>query len=103
MNEPKIIFTDGINKINVINGMIRLTIGTVVAAEETSPESFKDEYVLVETEKGIQLGVVSEINIDSDKLKLNKELKKVLKKATKKDYDIEFKTGIGEQEIEIEF
>ena len=47
MNEPKIIFTDGINKINVINGMIRLTIGTVVAAEETSPESFKDEYVLV--------------------------------------------------------
>lgn len=47
----------------------------------------KDEYVLVETEKGVQLGKVSEININCDKLSLNKEIKKVMKKATKKDYD----------------
>lgn len=50
-------------------------------------ELAKDEYVLVETEKGVQLGKVSEINIDNDRLKLNKELKKVKKKANKKDYD----------------
>lgn len=50
-------------------------------------ELAKDEYVLVETEKGVQLGKVSEINIDNDRLKLNKELKKVIKKANKKDYD----------------
>ena len=47
----------------------------------------KDEYVLVETEKGVQLGKASDINIDSEKLNLNKELKKVIKKANKKDYD----------------
>lgn len=47
----------------------------------------KDEYVLVETEKGVQLGKVSEIGISCDKLGLNKEIKKVIKKATKKDYD----------------
>lgn len=47
----------------------------------------KDDYVLVDTEKGVQLGKVSEININSEKLNLNKELKNVIKKATKKDYD----------------
>lgn len=47
MNEPKIIFTDGINKINVINGMVRLTIGTIAAGNENGEESFNDEYVLV--------------------------------------------------------
>lgn len=47
----------------------------------------KDDYVLVETEKGVQLGKVSEIGISCDKLGLNKEIKKVIKKATKKDYD----------------
>lgn len=47
----------------------------------------KDDYVLVETEKGIQLGKVDEINIQKENLKLNMELKKVVKCATKKDYD----------------
>lgn len=47
MNEPKIIFTDGINKINVINGMARLTIGTIATGNENGEESFNDEYVLV--------------------------------------------------------
>lgn len=47
----------------------------------------KDDYVLVETEKGIQLGKVFETEIDSDKLNLNIDFKKVLKKASKKDYD----------------
>ena len=51
----------------------------------------KEEYVLVETEKGIQLGIVSEIDIDSEKLNLNKEFKKVIKKATKADYDVYLK------------
>ena len=51
----------------------------------------KNEYVLVETEKGVQLGIVSEINIDTEKLKLNKELKKVIKKASKSDYDLYLK------------
>ena len=47
----------------------------------------KDDYVLVETEKGIQLGKVFETDIDFDKLNLNIDFKKVLKKASKKDYD----------------
>ena len=51
----------------------------------------KNEYVLVETEKGVQLGIVSEINIDTEKLNLNKELKKVIKKASKSDYDLYLK------------
>lgn len=51
----------------------------------------KDDYVLVETEKGIQLGKVYEINIDKDNIKINNELKKVVKKATKKDYDLYLK------------
>lgn len=46
-----------------------------------------NDYVLVETEKGIQFGLVKEINIDIDKLKLKTDLKPVVKKANKKDYD----------------
>ena len=45
-----------------------------------------EEYVLVETEKGIQFGIVSNKSVDETKLNLNTELKLVLKKATKKDY-----------------
>ena len=51
----------------------------------------KNEYVLVETEKGVQLGIVIEININTEKLNLNKELKKVIKKASKSDYDLYLK------------
>ena len=58
----------------------------------------KNEYVLVETEKGVQLGIVSDINIDTEKLNLNKELKKVIKKASKSDYDLYLK-NLKEAEI----
>lgn len=51
----------------------------------------KDDYVLVETDKGIQLGIVSDINIDIDTGKLKNEIKKIEKKATKKDYDFYLK------------
>ena len=51
----------------------------------------KDDYVLVETDKGIQLGIVSDINIDIDTDKLKNEIKKIEKKATKKDYDFYLK------------
>ncbi len=47
----------------------------------------KDDYVLVETDKGIQLGVVSDVNVDIDTNKLKTDIKKIEKKATKKDYD----------------
>ena len=47
-----------------------------------------DDYVLVETEKGIQFGIVKEINIDFETLKLKTDLKPVMKKASKKDYDV---------------
>ena len=58
----------------------------------------KNEYVLVETEKGVQLGIVSDINIDTEKLNLNKDLKKVIKKASKSDYDLYLK-NLKEAEI----
>ena len=58
----------------------------------------KNEYVLVETEKGVQLGIVSDINIDAEKLNLNKEFKKVIKKASKSDYDLYLK-NLKEAEI----
>lgn len=51
----------------------------------------KDDYVLVETDKGIQLGIVSDIDIDIDTDKLKNEIKKIEKKATKKDYDFYLK------------
>ena len=51
----------------------------------------KDDYVLVETDKGIQLGIVSDINIDIDTDNLKTEIKKIEKKATKKDYDFYLK------------
>lgn len=51
----------------------------------------KDDYVLVETDKGIQLGIVSDINIDIDTDKLKNEIKKIEKKASKKDYDFYLK------------
>lgn len=47
----------------------------------------KDDYVLVETDKGMQLGIVSDVNVDIDTNKLKTEIKKIEKKATKKDYD----------------
>ena len=58
----------------------------------------KNEYVLVETEKGVQLGIVSDINIDTEKLNLNNEIKKVIKKASKSDYDLYLK-NLKEAEI----
>lgn len=51
----------------------------------------KDDYVLVETDKGLQLGIVSDINVDIDTDKLKTEIKKIEKKATKKDYDFYLK------------
>lgn len=45
------------------------------------------DYVLVETEKGIQFGIIKEVNLDIETLKLKTDLKPVIKKATKKDYD----------------
>lgn len=47
----------------------------------------KDDYVLVDTEKGTQLGIVYDSNVDKNKENINFELKKVQNKATEKDYD----------------
>ena len=47
-----------------------------------------EDYVLVETEKGVQFGIVKEVDIDFDSLKLKNDLKPVMKKATDKDYDV---------------
>lgn len=59
--------------------------------ENEFDDILKDDYVLVETEKGIQLGRVAEVNINSNDLKLDIEFKKVVKKASKKDYDLYLK------------
>lgn len=48
----------------------------------------ENDYVLVETEKGLQFGIVKDIDINHNSLKLKSGLKTVLKKGTKKDYDI---------------
>lgn len=45
------------------------------------------DYVLVETEKGIQLGTIFDNDVNTEKMYLNKELRKVIKKANKKDYN----------------
>ena len=49
------------------------------------------DYILVETDKGIQLGVVNDIDLNIDRKKNKTEIKKIKKKATKKDYDIYLK------------
>ena len=48
----------------------------------------KNDYVIVETEKGIQLGFVSENDINIDEISIKGDLKPILKKATDKDYDV---------------
>ena len=55
--------------------------------DDSNIELAKDDYVLVETEKGTQLGIVSETNVDKEKKNITFELKPVIKKATNKDYD----------------
>ena len=61
----------------------------------------KEDYVLVETEKGIQLGIVSEIGLDEKDLNLKTELKSVVKKATNKDYD-EYLKNLKDSSIVLE-
>lgn len=60
----------------------------------------KDDYVLVETEKGIQLGKIVDSNLEPNNL--TKELKKVVKKATKKDYDLYLKNVKDAEKILID-
>jgi hypothetical protein len=51
VKKPKTIFTDGISRINFLNGLVRISIGTLVAPEkeETANEQpeFNDDYTLV--------------------------------------------------------
>ena len=61
----------------------------------------KEDYVLVETEKGIQLGIVSEIGLDEKDLNLKTELKSVVKKASNKDYD-EYLKNLKDSSIVLE-
>ena len=56
----------------------------------------KDDYILVETDKGIQLGIVNDIDLNIDRDKIKTEIKKIKKKATKKDYDIYLKNLYGD-------
>lgn len=49
------------------------------------------DYVLVETEKGIQFGIIEHESISNDKIKKIQNLKNVIKKANKKDYNIYLK------------
>ena len=55
--------------------------------DDNNIELNKDDYVLVDTEKGTQLGIVYDKISDKEKENINFELKKVQKKATEKDYD----------------
>ena len=47
----------------------------------------KDDYVLVDTEKGTQLGIVYNNKVNKEQEEINFELKKVQKIATEKEYD----------------
>jgi len=51
----------------------------------------ENDYVLVETEKGLQFGIIKEVDINYDSLNLKTDIKSILKKATRKDYDIYMK------------
>ncbi len=46
----------------------------------------KNDYCIVETDKGLQFAKVEMLKLDNNKIK-DKEIKKVIRKATKKDYD----------------
>ena len=47
-NDIKQIFIDGISHINFVNGMVRLTIGTLIPNDDnTATPEFKDEYRLI--------------------------------------------------------
>lgn len=48
----------------------------------------ENDYVLVETEKGIQFGIVKEVINDFDSSVIKSELKSVINKASSKDYEI---------------
>ena len=47
----------------------------------------RDDYVIVETEKGLQFGNVTTSVIEVDEKKLNKELKKIVRIATSDDFE----------------
>ena len=53
--------------------------------DSNAVELKKGDYVLVETEKGTQLAIVNDVDVELKNY--NFTLKSVLKKATKKDYD----------------
>ena len=55
--------------------------------DDNNLELNKDDYVLVETEKGTQLAIVNETNVNKEDKNINFELKSVLKKANNKDYE----------------
>ena len=61
----------------------------------------KGDYALVETEKGIQLGIINEININEEDINIETELKKVIRKASTKDYDI-YLSNLKEASIVLE-
>lgn len=49
MNDVKTIFTDGIASVNFVNGLVRITIGSLCANEaiDTEEPKFKEEYTLI--------------------------------------------------------
>lgn len=55
--------------------------------DDNNIELAKDDYVLVETEKGVQLGIINDVGLNESEIDLKTELKSVHKKATNKDYD----------------
>ena len=55
--------------------------------DDDNIELIKDDYVLVDTEKGTQLGIVYDTNISKEERNIDFELKKVIKKASEKEYD----------------
>lgn len=65
MTELKEIYVDGINHINFVNGMIRLTMGTLVATDEdgeTQPE-FNPTYRVIMPLNSFLTGVNSQNQI----------------------------------------
>lgn len=72
MTEIKEMFIDGINNINFVNGMIRMTVGTLVANEDdnTQPE-FNATYRIIMPLNSFLAGVNSQNQL-VEKLEANK-------------------------------
>jgi hypothetical protein len=95
IKKPKMIFTDGISRINFLNGLVRITIGTLTTPEKEEntneqPE-FKEDYTLVIPLNSFLAGMQSQ-----EQLLSQLENNNIISKSDKFDNNATLNNIVGE-------